>query len=175
MGQTSVKPEQTFLIVCSSSSTFKTLSGRWTLTKIFLKRPNISFEISCRCTQDYKQQLQVWKPEKHLANKIMLSLENRLLCADRALVCKTFDILYIWPETFSYSLLQHNHAIHIHSQMLSTCSPLEHSADPDFCGMLNGGHSTFPQVPLDVVKNMLMRFPFSVVGSSVAKQISKIK
>ena len=105
----------------------------------------------------------------------MLSLENRLLCADRALVCKTFDILCIWPETFSYSLLQHNHAVDTYTQVLPTCLPLEHSADPDFCVMLSGGHSTFSQVPLDVVGKMLMRFPSSVGGTSVAKQISNIK
>ena len=109
----------------------------------------------------------------HLANEIMCPPENCLTCA---LVCKTFDIFVcIWPEIFSYSLLQHNHAVDTYTQVLPTCSPLEHSADPDFRGMLSGGHSTFSQVPLDVVGNMLMRFPSSVGGSSVAKQISKIK
>ena len=89
---------------------------------------------------------------------------------------KTFDTLVcIWPETFSYLLLQHNHAVDTYTQVLPTCLPLEHSADPAFCGILSGGHSTFSQSLLDVVGNMLMQFPTSVGGTSVAKQISNIK
>ena len=75
-----------------------------------------------------------------------------------------------WPETFSYLILQHNHAIHIHSQVLPICWPLEHFADPESIEILSEGHSTSSQVPLDVVGNMLMWFPSSVGGSSVAKQ-----
>ena len=88
---------------------------------------------------------------------------------------KRVIFLYILPETFSYSLLQHNHAVDTYTQVLPTCTPLEHSADPAFCEILCGGHSTFSQVPLDVVGSMIMRFPSAVGGSFVAEQISSIK